>query len=166
MNPLADLLPALLLLLNTPALQVEGVDVVAYEHLPGNNAGHYVLVEQPTDSDAGGSTGCEHFSCTVLLNVVTQFEKGVATSSPVESLVTQINSRLRRKELDLGPAWTCGRGTLTPGTELREEDGEFLLVRRLLRYRWEVYNNGTPAEAGFGLAARQVQTGRIRLIHA
>jgi hypothetical protein len=165
MNPLAYLLPALLATLKAPPLEWNGAAVKVYQHLPGNEASHYVVIEQPTDADAPGSTGCDHFSCTVLLNVVTQFAEGVATSSVVESLVTQINARLRRKRLELAPGWDCQPGELTPGIELRETDGESILVRRLLRYRWEVYYN-QAADTGAPLApVRRVQAGRIRAIN-
>lgn len=137
MNPLAYLLPALHAAL--AGLTVDGVPVFVGQFVDGNTAGHYVLIDQPTDADAGGSVGCEHFSCTVLLDVVTQFPTDQVNSLAAESLVSQINARLRRQRLALGGQWDCGPGSLEPAVQQRETDGGLTLHRRLLRYRWEVY---------------------------
>jgi hypothetical protein len=140
MNPLAVLIPALYTALTSPPLSYAGVEVPVYEHLEGNNAGHYVLLEQPSDADAGGTAGCKHFSCTVLVDVVTQFAD-VVSSLPAESIVTQVHERLRGTRLALPDRWDCQPSTVEPATQLKELDGELVAVRRLLRYRWEIYYN-------------------------
>lgn len=143
MNPLEVLLPALYLALNTPALEWAGQPVPAEQNLPGPTAGHYVLLDQPTDADAGGATSCAHFTCTVLLQVVTQFAADAVSSRAAESLASQIHARLRGQRLDLGAEWDCQPGTVST-LEAKGLPGELLTVRRLLRYRWEVYHH-TPA---------------------
>lgn len=136
MNPLASLLPALATAL--AGLEVEGTPVFVGQFLPANNPGHYVLIEQPTDTDAGGGAECPRFTCTVLLDVVTQFPTDLANSLPVESLVSQIHARLRRKRLALGDNWDCQPGSVEPAIQLRETDGQKLILRRPLRYRWDI----------------------------
>ena len=143
MNPLEHLLPAILTALT--GLQVAGVAVPVVEHLQGNTAGHYVLLTQPTDAEAGGAAGCVQDSCTALLDVVTQFRPGAISTLPAESLTSQINTRLRRVRLPLPPGWDCGPGRLLPTLQLTELNGELAAVRRLLRFRWEVYYDLTPA---------------------
>ena len=137
MNPLEHLLPAILTALT--GLQVAGVAVPVVEHLPGNTAGHYVLLTQPTDAEAGGAAGCLQDSCTVLLDVVTQFRPGAISSLPAESLTTQINARLRRQRLPLPAGWDCGPGLLLPTVQLTELGTELVAVRRLLRFRFEIF---------------------------
>lgn len=140
MNPLAVLLPALNTALNTPPLQWAGVNVPATQQLNGNSEGHYVLIDQPTDTDGAGSPGCGRYSCTVLLDVVTQFEPGAVTGRVAEALVSQIHARLRGKALTLPAGWTCGLGRVEPTVQIKELDGEKYAVRRLVRYRWEIYS--------------------------
>jgi hypothetical protein len=146
MNPLEHLLPALFLALNSPAkpefelpdkLEWAGQEVPVNEHFDSAQPGHYVEIDQPGDTDAGGAAGCKRYSCTVLLNVVTQFD-GVVTSLPVESLVSQINARLRGQRLTLPEGWDCGPGDVT-ALQVKETDGKRPAVRRLLRYRWDVF---------------------------
>lgn len=161
MNPLAVLIPALYAKL--AGLSYGGQAVPVYEHLPKNSPTHYVLIEQPTDTDAGGSIGCAHYSCTVLLDVVTQFASDVVTSEPAEAIVSQIHARLRRQRLVLPAGWDCQIGLVEPATQLVELDGELLAIRRLLRYRWEVYYHGVPAPESF--AARSLWAGGLREVH-
>ena len=137
MNPLEHLIPAILTAL--AGLTWGGVAVPVVEHLPGNEARHYVLLTQPTDAEAGGAAGCLQDSCTVLLDVVTQFRSGALSTLPAESLTSQINTRLRRVRLPLPPGWDCGPGLLLPTLQLTELTGELTAVRRLLRFRFEVY---------------------------
>jgi len=138
MNPLAVLLPALYAALASPALIWDSQPVRAYEHLPDNIPTHYVLIEQPTDADIGGSRGCQRYSCTVLLDVITQFATDLVSSVPVESLVSQIHERLRGQRLPLPKGWGCAPGVLLLASQLNELDGELLATRRLLRYRWDL----------------------------
>jgi len=164
MNPLALLLPALDLALNVPPLMLGGVSVPVAQRLPGNAAGHYVLVTQPSDTDAGGATGCEHYSCTVLLDVVTQFRTDEASGLPAEQLVTQINQRLRRQRLTLPAGWDCQPGSLEPGLQPPDEQAQGLLViRRLLRYRWEIYYHG--ASGAIPQLVRATANSNYRAIH-
>lgn len=137
MNPTDVLIPALAAVLQAPPLTVAGVAVPVAEHFATGQAGHYVEIDQPTDTDAGGTATCRRFSVTALLNVVTQFE-GVVSSGPVAALVDEIHARLRGQRLPLPAGWTCGPGTVEPATQLKEGDGERAAVRRLLRYRWAV----------------------------
>lgn len=146
MNPLAYLLPALIALLKAPPLQCDGANVGAYEHLPGNSAGHYVLLEQPTATGAGGAIACRRWSCTALVNVVTQFATDLVSSEPAETLATQVAERVEGQRLVLPAGFDCGPATLELHSELREDDGELLAVRRLLRYRWDVYYNAPPLD--------------------
>lgn len=142
MNPLAVLLPALYAALTTPALSQGGAAVPVHQHLLVAEAGHYVLISQPTDTDLGGATGCRRFACTVLLDVVTQFADRRVSSVPAEAIVSQVNERLRGRRLNgLLAGWEAGPGELVLSTQLEELEGELLAVRRLLRYRWELYYN-------------------------
>lgn len=167
MNPLAVLLPALDVALNAPPLTVGGVNVPVEQRLPANTPGFYVLITQPSDTDAGGATGCEHFSCTVLLDVVTQFRTDQVSGLPAEQLVSQINQRLRRQRLALPAPWDCQPGTLEPGTQPPDELLEGLVVvRRLLRYRWEIYYHGSTGAPIAPALARATTSGAYRVIHA
>lgn len=143
MNPLAVLLPAVYAALASPPLTWQGqpVPVGQFVGPDWDKAGHYVLLSQPSDGDAGGSTGCNRFSCTVLIDVVTQFGKDLLSAAPAEALVSQINGRLRRTRLGLPSGWDCQPGTLEVASQLEELDGELVAIRRLLRYRWELYYN-------------------------
>lgn len=170
MNPLARLLPALITLLRAPALSWDGADVNVWEHLPANEARHYVLVEQPTATKASGSTACRHWSCTVLLKVITQFPPDAIPSEPVEDIATQViarvegdNPALPAPRLYLGPGYDCHPAELVLHSELNELDGELVAVQRLLRYRWEIYYS--PSAAGDTGRVRRVQGGRIRAIN-
>lgn len=141
MNPLAALLPAIYRALAAPPLMWQGVEVPAGQFVNGNDAANYVLITQPTDTDAGGATGCRHFTCTVLLDVVTQFAKDRLTAAPAEAIVSQLHERLRGKRLVLPAGWDCMPGVLELVSQVEELDGELAAVRRLVRYRWEVYYN-------------------------
>lgn len=158
MNPLASLLPALIALLNAPPLQYDGAEVGAFEHLPSNNAGHYVLLQQPTAVGAGGSAACRRWSCTALVDVVTQFPTDLVSSEPAETLATQVASRVEGRRLTLPVGYDCGPATLDLHSELRESDGELLAVRRLLRYRWDVFYS-TPLTDMPLTPAPSVETG-------
>lgn len=171
MNPLARLLPALITLLRAPALVWEGADVNVWEHLPGNEAGHYVLVEQATRVKAPGSTGCKHWSCTVLFRVITQFEPKAITNVIAEEIAGQIIDRIEGEDstlplprLELGPGYACDPAELvldSPGPP--ELDGELVAVTRLLRYRWEIFYS-KPSAAAI-TPVRAVLSGRVRTIH-
>lgn len=136
MNPLAVLLPALHAKLTSPELLVNGAVVPVKEYFPLNQPGHYVEVTQPTDTDAGGGAHCPQFDCTVLLNVVTQFAGRTITRVPAESIVTQINERLRGQRLALPDGWDCSPGILSALQVGVEKPDQLLSIRRLLRYRW------------------------------
>lgn len=163
MNPLAHLLPALITLLQAPPLTWDGADIVAEEHLPGNNAGHYVLLTQPTATELGGSPGCKQWSCTALLDVVTQFPTDLLDSAPAESIATQLTDRVEGVRLTLPAGFDCGPAQLQLHSELRDDLGELKAIRRLLRYRWEVFYHGsiTPVAGKVRVAA----AGRIRLVN-
>lgn len=164
MNPLAVLLPALDLALHAPPLMLAGLSVPVEQHLLANTAGHYVLITQPTDTDAGGAAGCLHYSCTVLFDVVTQFGTDLVSSQPAEQLVSQIHQRLRGQRLVLPAGWDCQPGSLEPGTQLVEELAGLRIVRRLLRYRWEIYYHG--AVGALTQPLRATVAGNYRAIHA
>lgn len=138
MNPLDPLLTALYIALTTPPMTWEEVDVpVGQPQLEGNTDKPYVLLTQPTDGDAGGGANCAAYSCTVTIDVVTQFT-GYVTSLPVEGIVSQIHERLRRKRLLLPAPWDCGPGVAAGSLQIEELDGEHQALRRVLRYRWEI----------------------------
>lgn len=140
MNPLAALLPALYTALTSPALVWAGADVPVYQpQAPGALAGHYVLLTQPTDQDAGGAAGCRQYSCTVALDVVSQFAPGAVSSLPAEHLVSDIHARLRGQRLALGSGWDCQPGRLENEVQLPELDGTTVALRRVLLYRWELF---------------------------
>lgn len=139
MNPLAVLLPAIHLALTAPPLTWQGVTVPAGQFVRGNSAGYYVLISQPTDADAPGAAGCRHYSCAVLLDVVTQFGKDLLTAAPAEAIVGQLHQRLRGVRLPLPVGWDCMPGVLELVSQVEELDGELAAVRRLVRYRWELY---------------------------
>lgn len=139
MNPLAVLRPALYTALTSPALLLAGADVPVGEYFPGAPGAAYVEIDQPTDTDAGGSAGCRQFSCTALLNVVTQFNSVQVSGNMAETIVSQIHARLRGQVLPMPDGWQCGPGQLEPALQVKETNGEQTLVRRLLRYRWALY---------------------------
>lgn len=150
MNPLAHLLPALITLLQAPPLTWDGADIAAEEHLPGNNAGHYVLLTQPTATALSGASGCKQWSCTALLDVVTQFPTDLLDSAPAESIATQLTDRVEGVRLALPAGFDCGPAQLQLHSELRDDLGELKAIRRLLRYRWDVFYDGliSPPIAG------------------
>lgn len=136
MNPLLRLLPALYTRLS--GLTQAGQDVPVFQHLDTPRAGHYVLLEQATAPRAPGTQGCRQWSCTVLLNIVTQFPKqGRVSAIPANELADQVTTLLDDCRLLL-PDYDCGPGRLELSTELREQGPESIAVRRLLRYRWTI----------------------------
>lgn len=145
MNPLKHLSPALYARLASPALLLDGVAVPVFEHVPDNYAGHYVLLQQPTHVPAGRARGCQGWSCTALVDVITQFAAEAVSSDPVDELLDQISERLDGEPLALPTGFDCGRATFEPSLEIRETTGERVQVRRLVRYRWQVYYHA-PAE--------------------
>jgi len=163
MNPLAHLLPALVTLLQDPSLSWDGAEVVAEEHLPGNNAGHYVLLTQPTATALSGATGCKRWSCTALIDVVTQFATDYLDSAPAEAIATQITDRVENARLVLPAGFDCGPALLELHSELRDDLGELKAIRRLLRYRWDVFYDGMVPKPPAGV--RAVTTGRLRAVH-
>lgn len=163
MNPLAHLLPALITLLQAPPLTWDGADIPAEEHLPGNNAGHYVLLTQPTATALSGASGCKQWSCTALLDVVTQFPTDLLDSAPAESIATQLTDRVEGVRLALPAGFDCGPAQLQLHSELRDDLGELKAIRRLLRYRWEVFYHGGSAAPPLGL--RVFAPNRVRVIN-
>jgi hypothetical protein len=149
LNPLAVLLPALNATLTAPPLLWQGSPVVVEQHLAGNSKGHYVLIEQPMAVDAGGSTACKRYACTALLDVVTQFRTDRISSRPAEEITSLLMDRLDSRRLALrGEGWECGPSLLEISTPLTEQVGSLVAVRRLLRYRWDVfYHMSTSAPA-------------------
>lgn len=143
MNPLAALLPALYAALATPPLQWQGVTVPVGQFVgpTWDASGHYVLLTQPTDTDLGRTAGCWRFTCTVLIDVVTQFGQNALSAAPAEAIVSQVNDRLRGVRLALPLGWDCQPGTMQLASQVEETDGDLVAVRRLLRYRWDVYYN-------------------------
>jgi hypothetical protein len=138
LNPFKHLSPALYARLSN-ALTLAGAVVPVHEHLPGNHAGHYVLLQQPLATRAPGSAGCQAWSCTVLVDVVTQFPTQAISSVPANELADQITELLDFQRLTV-PGYDCGPGLLeTLGDAPPESIGELVVVRRLLRYRWQVH---------------------------
>jgi hypothetical protein len=162
MNPLKYLSPALYTRLASPALTVAGVNVPVFEHLSGPEAGHYVLLQQPTHSKLPGAAGCKGWSCTALIDIITQFQPGYVSSEPGDELLDQITDRLEDQRLVI-PGFDCGPATFEPSLQtLDETDGELAAVRRLIRFRWDVYYHGGPVG---GTALRAVAGQRLRAIH-
>jgi hypothetical protein len=139
MNPLRHLLPALYAVLATPPLTASGAAVLVYEHLPKPESSHYVLLEQPTATGAAGSRACLQWSCTALVDVITQFVPSLISSGPVDELADEIAQRVEHRTLALPAGYQCGPATLELHSEVRESDGELVAVRRLLRFRWDVF---------------------------
>lgn len=139
MNPLRHLLPALYTVLTAPPLVADGGDVPAYEHLAEPEAGHYVLLTQPTAVGASGARDCRQWSCTALVDIVTQFAPGYVSSAPADELADAVTDRVEGQSLALPAGYQCGPARLELHSELRELDGELVAVRRLLRFRWEVF---------------------------
>ena len=138
MNPLKHLSPALYATLSN-ALTLGGALVPVVEHLPGTYAGHYVLLSQTTHVPEGGSQGCYGWSCTALVDIITQFPDSRVSSAPADELLDQIDALLHRQRLPLPANWECGPATFEPSLERRETDGQYPAVRRLVRFRWQVY---------------------------
>lgn len=137
MNPLKHLSPALYARLSN-ALTLDGEAVPVKEHWDGNYPGHYVLLQQPTHVPQGGSAGCKAWSCTALVDVITQFPDAVS-SAPVDELLDQISNLLDGQRLTLPTSWECGPATFEPSQEVNDATGGRTQVRRLVRYRWQVY---------------------------
>lgn len=140
MNPLLQLSPALYAKLTSPALTVAGVAVPVWRHLPLPEPGHYVHLQQPTLAALPGATGCKVWSCTTLVDVITQFQPGYVSDAPVNELIEQITNRLDGQRLAL-TGYDCGPATYDPSQPLEEADGELIAVRQLLRFRWAVYQH-------------------------
>lgn len=158
MNPLAYLLPALVTLLKAPPLSYEGQVVPAYEYVPGNRPTHYVLLTQPTAVAVPGGRGCRQWTCTALIDVVTQFPTDYLSSLPAEAIATQVTERIEGAEgsklrpvLTLPSNYECGPAALELHSQLEELTGELVAIRRLLRYRFDIYYS---PPAGPGLNAR------------
>lgn len=148
MDPLTYLLPAVYTALSAPALTVEGASVPVFQHLPEPLAGHYVLLTQPTAVDEGGSADCMGWSCTLLIDVVTQFPTRAINTIPSQQLAAAILERLHRAadgirpRLTLPDAWDCGPASLVlnQGLDDPAAPGQQLFAyRRLIRLRWPVY---------------------------
>ena len=171
MNPLLHLLPAVYAALSRPALTWAGAPVPAFEHLAQPLAGHYVLLEQPTATGQGGGRQCRQWSCTALVDVVTQFPTDLVSSAPADALADQITDRLEGQALYGLPAgYDCGPAVLELHNELREGGAgvELAAVRRLLRFRWTVYAHATAPiwpPAGNGGNYRLTHGGNYRLTH-
>lgn len=135
MNPLLRLSPAVYAALS--GLAYAGVPVPAVEFLAAPTAGHYVLLEQPTAVEVSGRARCKQWTCTLVVDVVTQFAGDLLSSGPADALSEQVLVALQDVALPLPEAgWQCSAGTLELSTELRETDGALKAVRRLLRLRW------------------------------
>lgn len=138
MNPLKYLSPALYARLHN-ALVLDGVAVPVYENPDANIGGHYVLLQQPTHVPEGGSQGCYGWSCTALVDVVTQFPTSAVSGAVADELLDQISNLLDGQSLDLPEGWQCGKATFEPSQELKELTPARLVTHRLVRYRYRVY---------------------------
>ncbi|GAB2958993.1 hypothetical protein GCM10027048_27730 [Hymenobacter coalescens] len=149
MDPLLRLVPAVHNALTATPLAWGASAVPVYQHLNTPHAGHYVLLTQPTSVTQSLNPSCRRWSCTVLLDVVTQFAEGQVSTIPAATVADQITARLEGQRLLLPAGWDCGPGTLELQTQLTET-GELLALRRLLRLRWDVAYHATaePAEPG------------------
>jgi hypothetical protein len=170
MDPLLRLVPAVYAALTSPALEYGSVSVPVYQHLNEPNRGHYVLLTQPTTATRSLNPNCRQWSCTLLLDVVTQFAEGAVSTIPAATIADQILTRLEGQRLSLPDRWDCGPGSVELETQLTEA-GELLALRRLIRLRWEVYYHATSApvpepdpEDELLLAAFAVNGGGLPLI--
>lgn len=143
MDPLQHLLPAVYTALTAPTLAVDGTDVPVFQHLFEPRAGHYVLLSQPTAVDEGGSAACLGWSCTLLIDVVTQFRTRAIDTIPAAQLASAILARLHRQRLVFtAPEWDCGPAALVLNQGLDDPAApgqELFAYRRLIRLRWTVY---------------------------
>ena len=136
MNPLLRLSPAVVAAL--AGLGYGGAAVPAGEFFVAQPAGHYVVLDQPTAVEVSGRAACKQWTCTALVDVVTQFPGPALSSAPADALAEQVLVRLQDVALALPAGWQCGPGVLELQSEARETDGARLAVRRLLRLRWAV----------------------------
>ncbi len=142
MNPLLRLLPALYTRLS--GLEVAGEAVPVYQHLDKPTAGHYVLIENARATKGPGMSGCLQWSCTAQITVITQFiQKRRVSSVPANTIADVITTLLDDKRLDLSE-YDCQPARLELNDELPRDLTELVKVRRVLRYRWEVYYHGPP----------------------
>jgi len=161
MNPLLRLSPAVYAAL--AGLAYAGAPVPVAEHLTGSTGGHYVLLEQPTAVKVSGRARCKQWTCTQLVDVVTQFPADAVSSAPADALSDQVLLALDDVRLLLPVGWQCGPGVAELNTEIRETDGALLAVRRLLRLRWDVFYDTYRPPVAVPPGALVSETGAVLL---
>lgn len=148
MDPLRHLLPAVYQALSATPLAVGGASVPVFQHLPKPQGGHYVRLHQPRAPQAAGASSCYEWSCTLLVDVVTQFPTTAIDTIPAGDIADQILTRLHRDEdgqrpvLPLPTGWQCGPATVELNEGLDEPaapGNELAAYRRLIRLRWPVF---------------------------
>lgn len=147
MNPLRYLLPAIYTALTTP----EPLTAPVFQHLPAGYGGDaYVLLGQPTAEPTRGSVGCRQWDCTVLLDCVTLFAPGEASSIPADELADAVLSRLEAQALPLGGGLQMGRARLQLLNGADDAfDGKQIDVHRYVRMRFSLsYNSLIPLPNG------------------
>jgi hypothetical protein len=136
-NPLKYLSPAILAALKAAGLAYEGQAVPVARSLAKPTAGHYVLLHEPTASKLPGAKGCKQWTCTQLVDVVTQFPEEISIK-PADDIADQVLAVLDEVALLLPGRWQCGPGVLVLASEIQETNTDLKAVRRLLRLRWKI----------------------------
>lgn len=154
MDPLQHLIPAVYTALSATPLTQAGKSVPVFQHPDKEQSWHYVLLSQPTATDDIGSAGCYGWSCTLLIDVVTQFHSRAIDTIPSQHLAAAILERLHRAadgtrpRLDLPDGWDIGPTQLVLNQGLddpAQPNQQLFAYRRLIRLRWPVYYH-IPAE--------------------
>ena len=107
MNPLLRLSPAVVAAL--AGLGYGGAAVPAGEFFVAQPAGHYVVLDQPTAVEVSGRAACKQWTCTALVDVVTQFPGPALSSAPADALAEQVLVRLQDVALALPAGCSAAR---------------------------------------------------------
>jgi hypothetical protein len=126
----------------TPLL-IEGLPVPVYQHLPPSDAGdRYVLLGQPTCEQEPGSQGCKSWDCTLLLDCITLYDPGYATSILADELADQLSARTDGLRLTLPAGLQAAPATVENIHGLQDTfDGRQTEVHRYMRLRYSLYTN-------------------------
>lgn len=113
-----------------------GAPVPAFDTVPSGAAFPYIRFTEQTDIEASSKTGAAH-DATMLIDIYTAFDGQYGGKKQSDEIASEVVGLMiaERHSLDLGADFNTVDIFLADARSLEEDDQQFHIIRKVLRFR-------------------------------
>lgn len=131
----------------TGKIGLKGVVVPVYvAAVPSTESAPYICISEVTVSASDIIQGCTNYDCTVLVDVVTEYDNNKITPSDASRIGAAVMKLSENIDITLDGNWKVAKHQLELSQSLLEENEAKIVHRRLIRFRNRLLHTGIAGD--------------------